>query len=406
MSQRQKRTTREPAAKSRWLSALAAGAQGALAGPQVAALKVVAQSASFRRGLRYFYFAALILLIGTLGLLAAGTAPTLFGYHNYVINGGSMEPSLQVGSIAVTGPTNPFALEVGDIIARNDGADGSPVLHRVVEITNVDGQLAFITQGDQNRTPDATPVVLVGTGDRVIYSVPYAGYILNFARSWLGRMILIGGPLAVLAITSANQARGWLRRRAEAEIGTAAEPAPLQQPASPEATAGEMPAEVGEAPAEVGEEPVAIEAALTETPPESENESVAIEAALTETPSESEDEPAPADATPPQTPPESEDELAAIEAALLETPPDMPDSPFPIEAVLEAQAKETPDEVLPQDINLNETPGQRGKRPTLREVPLPETPDDVPVFLLDQLRRRRVTSPAARPEEPGERRVA
>ena len=397
MSQ-QKSITAEPAAMSRWLSAFNAGAHGALAGPQVAALKVIAKSASFRRGVRCFYFAALVLLVGMLGLLAAGTAPTLFGYHNYVINGGSMEPSLKVGSIAVTGPTSPFALEIGDIIARNEGAEGSTVLHRIVEITNVDGQRAFVTQGDQNRVPDTTPVILVGTGDRVIYSVPYAGYILNFARGLLGRVILIGVPLALLAITSANQARGWLQRRREAAIGAAAKPVPSQQLASPEAVFAETPPESAsdpdvieaappETPAESASDPDVIEDVLPEAPAESASEPDVIEDLLPETPLESEVEPAPADAEPP------------------ETSPDRPENPFPIEAALEAKAKEKQDHALPQDTDPGETPGS-GSKPTLREVPLPETGEDVPVFLLDQLRRRRVTSPTARPQEPGERRVA
>jgi len=398
MSQQQMSTTKEPAALNRWLSASYAGARNAFAGPRVAALKVAVQSASFRRSLRYFSFAALILLIGTLGLVAAGTAPTLFGYHNYVINGGSMEPSLQVGSIAVTGPTSPFDLKIGDIIVRNELSDSSTVLHRIVEITNVNGQRAFVTQGDQNRAPDTTPVILVGTGHRVIYSVPYAGYILNFARSWVGRMILIGIPLALLAITSAKQARGWLRRERKADVDATVEPVLLQQPAPLEAIAAETPAEIKN-------EPIAIKAALPETPQESAGEPGEIEAALPETPAESREEPLAIEAALPEAPSESEEVPVPADAAPAETSPDRPDNPFPIEAALEAKAKEKRDHGLPQDANPSETPGG-GAKPTLREVPLPETPEDVPVFLLDQLRRRRVTSPTARPREPRERRVA
>ncbi len=393
MSQQQESAIREPAALSRWLAASYAIARSALAGRQVAALKVAAQSASFRRGLRYFYFVALVLLLGTLGLLAAGTAPTLFGYNNYVINGGSMEPSLQVGSIAITRGTSPFALEVGDIIARNDPPDGSPVLHRVVEITNVDGQRAFVTQGDQNRTPDTIPIVLAGTGDRVVYSVPYAGYILNFARSWLGRVILLGVPVALLAITSAVQAGGWLKRRSKASAGTATEPTPLRQAAPAEATASETSEESQE-------EPVAIKAARQVTSPETDDKPSAIEAAQPDAPAESEDEPVAIEAVLQETLPETKDEPAP------ETLPGVPDNPFPIEAALAAKANEKQDHELPQDADPSETPGQGGERPALRNVPLPETPDDVPVFLLDQLRRRRGASPTSRPQEPDERRVA
>jgi hypothetical protein len=72
------------------------------------------------------------------------------------------------------------------------------VLHRIVQITNDNGQPGFITQGDRSATPDAVPVALQGSGDKVIYTVPYAGYILDFARSMLGKIVLIGLPLPAL----------------------------------------------------------------------------------------------------------------------------------------------------------------------------------------------------------------
>ena len=44
--------------------------------------------------------------------------------------------------------------------------------------------------------------MLLGTGDKVIYSVPYVGYILNFGRSTPGHILLLGAPLVLLAAVS------------------------------------------------------------------------------------------------------------------------------------------------------------------------------------------------------------
>ena len=163
-------------------------------------LNALARSAPVRSLARACSFAAFGVLLVALALVAVAAVPSLFGYHTYTIDGGSMEPTLSIGDAAVTKPSSPRSLEVGDVIVRRDIQGGQPVLHRIVEVVSVDGQLAFITQGDENNAPDDQPVVLAGTGDKVIYSVPYAGYLLNFAETWYGRLFLIGLPLVLLSV--------------------------------------------------------------------------------------------------------------------------------------------------------------------------------------------------------------
>lgn len=195
---------------------------------RVGALGALARPVALRRGARFLSYAVLGVLIGAVALVATATLPTFFGYHTYAINGGSMAPSLRVGSAAVAKPTSPWALEVGDIIARRGSTDGPPVLHRIVEITDVDGQRVFVTQGDQNRSPDPEPVALEGPGDKVIYSVPYAGYILNFAGSWPGRLLLIGAPLAFFtALVLRDVGRSPRQRHAASQQEPAREPKPV-----------------------------------------------------------------------------------------------------------------------------------------------------------------------------------
>lgn len=183
--------------------------------------------------LRPLAYLALAGLLGVLLLVATATVPVLFGYHTYVVNGGSMEPSLEAGSVAVTHPTSPRALQIGDIVAYRSSPGGPPVLHRIVEIRYEDGEPRFITQGDQNRTPDAEPATLAGPGDRVVYSVPYAGYILSFAQSTPGQLLLIGVPLVLLAAL-------FLRGAGKEAVRTAADAqaAPIAATAPPIFAAG------------------------------------------------------------------------------------------------------------------------------------------------------------------------
>ena len=128
-------------------------------------------------------------------------------------------------------PSSPRALEVGDIVVRR--APGkAPVLHRIVEIQEVDGERVFVTQGDANRAPDPEPVALEGPGDRVVYSVPYVGYILNFGRSAQGRVVFIAVPLALLAILQLRDRRRPARDDREPVVALAVDTQPQQATAS------------------------------------------------------------------------------------------------------------------------------------------------------------------------------
>ncbi len=182
-------------------------------------LAAAAQSRQLRRALRPLSYILMAGVVGVLLLVATATVPVLFGYHTYIVNGGSMEPALKRGSVAVTHPTSPRALRVGDIIAYHHTPENPPVLHRIVEVTNDNGQLGFITQGDQNTTPDSEPASLQGPGDKVVYNVPYAGYVLSFAESGTGRLALIGVPLALFVALSLRENRQSAQVRKEPDIG-------------------------------------------------------------------------------------------------------------------------------------------------------------------------------------------
>jgi len=186
------------------------GATSAALPDRAGALAGLARSLPIRDYWRPVSYLVLGALLGLGLLVAAATLPTFAGYHTYVVKGGSMEPSLPKGSVAVAKATSPGALAIGDIVARHDDQSGEAVLHRVVDITTTgDGERLFVTQGDRNGTPDIVPVALAGAGDKVVYSVPYVGYFLNFATSLLGRLLLVVAPIALLGFLVTQDARRW-----------------------------------------------------------------------------------------------------------------------------------------------------------------------------------------------------
>jgi signal peptidase len=157
------------------------------------------------------FLAVLILVLA----LAAGTLPAALGYEALVVLSGSMEPAIGVGSVAVVAPAKPQDLAVGDVITyRAAERPDLLVTHRLVD-RGVDeqGRLRFSTKGDANDVVDQVTVDQTAVLGRVLFSVPRAGYLLEFARRPIGKVILIVVPALLLVLDHFLSAR----KRAAAE---------------------------------------------------------------------------------------------------------------------------------------------------------------------------------------------
>jgi signal peptidase len=144
-------------------------------------------------------------LVVVLAALAASLAPRLLGYSSVIVYGGSMGGSVPVGSIAVTKQVQPDDVSVGDVIVfypPTTSQHRSTLMHRVVSIREEDGQRLFHTKGDANATADPWEMGIEGHGSRVVYAVPYVGYLVNFAGSPLGWTLLLLLPGTYLGFTT------------------------------------------------------------------------------------------------------------------------------------------------------------------------------------------------------------
>jgi signal peptidase len=128
----------------------------------------------------------------------------LLRYEPMVIVTGSMQKTIPVGSLVVDQKVDPRQLEVGDVISFQKplGAHGLDT-HRIVAIKNDKGMRLFQTKGDSN--PVADPwIISFDRGmlaHRMVFSVPYAGNALIFARSPFGRLALIAYVCVILLLS-------------------------------------------------------------------------------------------------------------------------------------------------------------------------------------------------------------
>ena len=192
-------------------------------------------SRSHRRPVRRLarYLVNTLLVVSILAGLAY-LVPSLFGYQRYVITGGSMSGTVEVGDIVFAREEPVGGLEVGDVITYLPPADSgshSLVTHRIITMrTQEDGAVVMRTQGDANPDPDPWKFTLNDETQPVMaFSVPKAGHLFLALADPQLRMLLIGVPAALIALmAAADLVRAVRRPRAE---GEAAAPEAQSQPA-------------------------------------------------------------------------------------------------------------------------------------------------------------------------------
>lgn len=196
-----------------------------------------------------------LLLVGITLAALAWLLPSALGYERYVITGGSMSGSFEKGSLAFEKPVPVEDLQVGDVITYQPPASAGTsdlVTHRIVEITeDRRGRTVFNTKGDANADVDPWTFRLQQPTQPVLeFTVPYAGNALIALADRETRMLVIGGPAALIALIALVElVRALFRSEPESEdevvqaapvlvpAQRAPAPVPTSEPASPSSPA-------------------------------------------------------------------------------------------------------------------------------------------------------------------------
>jgi signal peptidase I len=174
------------------------------------------------RPLSFLWTAAFWLVLGlALGLAAATTLPSVFGYRSFNILTGSMEPSIGVGAVVVDQPIKPTQARPGQVITFPDPSNhGRLLTHRLQRISLRGGTVYAVTKGDANDTVERWHVPAREDIGRVAFVAPGVGY----ARQWAAGM---GGRLAALtALVLWGLSAIWDIWRSDPEDESEGEPEP------------------------------------------------------------------------------------------------------------------------------------------------------------------------------------
>lgn len=145
-------------------------------------------------------------------VIAVFLLPRFSSWRFDTVLSGSMEPALPIGSVVAIKPVEATDISVGDIIAYNSGE--TLITHRVLEITNERDDSLFVTKGDANEEADTSLVSASSLVGKVVFDVPYLGYLASFIHSRLGFILTIIVPgLVIIALELRNLWREVIKEK-------------------------------------------------------------------------------------------------------------------------------------------------------------------------------------------------
>ena len=108
-----------------------------------------------------------------------------------------MEPAIKTGGIVVINPNDNY--KAGDIITFGKISKvEAPTTHRIVKTEIKDNQIIYITKGDANNGADLREVKKSDIIGKVILSLPYAGYVINFSKKPIVFVLLLLIPTVAI----------------------------------------------------------------------------------------------------------------------------------------------------------------------------------------------------------------
>lgn len=120
---------------------------------------------------------------------------TLSSIRAYVVESGSMEPAIPVGSLIISQSQPVYS--GGDIITFKGGRD-NVTTHRVAVKTQQSGETVFYTKGDANEEMDQTTITESQIVGKTIFVLPYLGYAVDFTKQPKGFILLVIIPATIV----------------------------------------------------------------------------------------------------------------------------------------------------------------------------------------------------------------
>lgn len=137
-------------------------------------------------------------------------------FKSFLIQSGSMEPTIMTGDIILVQEQSDYIQR--DIITFYDHGD-RVVTHRILEEKQVGNSKEYITQGDNNQTPDIAPVPKEDVIGKHFFTVPKLGYLIAKSKSKTGILFLIVAPATIIIYDEVSKIFSSVSKKDEQKKG-------------------------------------------------------------------------------------------------------------------------------------------------------------------------------------------
>lgn len=117
-------------------------------------------------------------------------------YKVFVVQSGSMEPKIKLGSLIFVKPGVDY--QANDIITFKAQGGKTTVTHRLIEIKQESGVAQFVTKGDANEEADPDSVKRENIIGKTFLTLPWLGYPVGYAQTKVGFILLILVPSIII----------------------------------------------------------------------------------------------------------------------------------------------------------------------------------------------------------------
>lgn len=124
--------------------------------------------------------------------------PAATGHRSLTVLTGSMEPTLDTGSVVIDEVISPTEARIGDVVTFSDPANRDRLITHRLRAARVEGDtVRMVTKGDANDTAERWNVAVDGEIGRVVVNLPLLGHAQALPGSHTGYLALM---LAILVL--------------------------------------------------------------------------------------------------------------------------------------------------------------------------------------------------------------
>ena len=142
-----------------------------------------------KKAVKYIVLVTLIILFIINLILSFDENTHIFGIYMFNIVSESMEPTFYKDDLVIVKRCKMQELKKGDIITFKQ--DDRTISHRMIAITQENGEFKFITKGDNNDILDKETVEMKDVYGKVLFSVKKIGKFIHYIQNARGLINIV-----------------------------------------------------------------------------------------------------------------------------------------------------------------------------------------------------------------------